>query len=316
MKKIVITGAAGMIGSGVVRHLNDQGMTNLILVDELGTGDQWKNLVGKQFCELLSFRKLFAYLAGRHEEIEAILHLGACSDTTEVNADYLLENNYRFTIDLASYALSHHLRLIYASSAATYGDGSLGFSDDKELIPKLKPLNMYGYSKHLVDLWMQKNNVLHEVVGLKYFNVFGPNEYHKGPMASFVCKMAGASHLSLFRSNDTRFADGEQRRDFIYLKDAVAMTCAFLQNPSCGIFNIGFGASTTWNQMAQYLLDARGGKGSISYVEMPPQLHLQYQNDTCADMRKFHTLFSYKPTPIREAVFEYVNDYLVKQARW
>lgn len=326
---IVITGAAGMIGSGVVRHLNDLGNDHLLLVDDLGSGEKWKNLLGKRFVDLISPAKILNYLKGREEEIEAFIHLGACSDTTETNADYLFENNFQFTIQLARYALQANKRFIYASSAATYGDGSLGFSDDESALEELRPLNMYGFSKHLVDLWMKREGVLDRVVGLKYFNVFGPNEYHKGKMASFVFKMLGIAKedrpLGLFKSNDlVRFANGEQCRDFIYLKDAVRMTCAFLSPfhlHNSGIFNIGLGKSTSWNQMAQFLFESLGKDPRITYVDMPDELSQQYQNYTCADMHKFHNIFSTSPekillSPMREAVHEYVSEYLLRNSRW
>jgi len=326
---IVITGAAGMIGSGVVRHLNDLGQYNLLLVDDLGSGEKWKNLTQKRFTDLISRHKIFEYLRGREKEISAIIHLGACSDTTETNADYLFENNTRFSIQLAKYALEANIRFIYASSAATYGDGKLGFSDDEAGLKELKPLNMYGFSKHLVDLWMQQENVLTRVVGLKYFNVFGPNEYHKKHMSSFILKTTDIAEqtgkISLFQSNDPlRFAHGEQCRDFIYVKDAVRMTCAFLlpeyQHIS-GIYNIGMGTPTTWNQMAEYLFYALQKPSSISYQEMPVNLSKQYQNFTCADMKKFRTIFSEKEnklpmTPLKEAVREYVTSYLLRKERW
>lgn len=325
-RMIVVTGAAGMIGSGVVRHLNDLGTDRLLLVDDLGCGEKWKNLLGKRFVDLISPRHIFEYLRGREDEIDAFIHLGACSDTTETNAEYLLENNFRFTTQLASYALRADKRFIYASSAATYGDGSLGFSDDENRLSELRPLNMYGFSKHLTDLWMQREGVLHRVVGLKYFNVFGPNEYHKAHMASFILKMTHVAKnegtLSLFKSNDIdRFADGEQQRDFIYVKDAVRMSCLFL-DPKYrhigGIFNIGLGQPTSWNQMTQFLFCALEKKSAVSYVDMPPELRHQYQNYTCADMRKFHTIFSMNAemTPIRKAVREYVSEYLLRDARW
>lgn len=326
---IVITGAAGMIGSGVVRYLNDIGIDQLLLVDDLGQDEKWKNLVGKRFINLISRHKIFEYLKGRENEIEAILHLGACSNTTEKNADYLLENNFHFSIQLAALALKENKRFIYASSAATYGDGSLGFSDDENRLSDLRPLNMYGYSKHLVDLWMQRENVLKNVVGLKYFNVFGPNEYHKGKMTSFILKMfdhlKSGEPLKLFQSNDPkRYADGQQCRDFIYLKDAVRMTCAFLKPEFShvgGIFNIGLGETTTWNQMALHLFDSLSQTPRISYVPMPEILSAQYQNYTCADMRKFHSIFSHcketmARTSMKEAVSDYVSSYLQKNDRW
>jgi len=321
---IVVTGAAGMIGSGVVRHLNDQGKENLLLVDDLKSADKWKNLLGKKFVDLISKHQLHSWLQGQESEVEAILHLGACSDTVETNVDYLLENNTRYTIRLAEWALTHGKRFVYASSAATYGDGSQGFSDKEEQIEHLRPLNPYGFSKHLVDLWMQRQNVLDQVAALKYFNVFGPNEYHKARMASMVYKMTHKANtegsIGLYKSNDPhRFADGDQCRDFIYLKDAVQMTCAFLKKPeACGIFNIGLGAPTTWNHLAGALFSALGKPANIAYIDMPPELGLQYQNYTCADMGKFLKIFPEyrKLTPIPVAVADYVQNYLLSNTRW
>lgn len=323
MGLIVVTGAAGMIGSGVVRHLNDLGTSSLLLVDDLGSTEKWKNLLGKSFVDLISPAKLFDYLVGRENEIGAFIHLGACSDTTETNADYLIENNFRFTIRLSEIALKWNKRFIYASSAATYGDGSLGFSDDENRLEELRPLNMYGFSKHLVDLWMKREGVFNRVVGLKYFNVFGPNEYHKGHMTSYIAKAFAKAknegRVTLFKSNDPlRYADGEQARDFIYLKDAVKMTCDFLDREASGIYNIGLGVATTWNQMAGYLFDSLEQQSLITYVEMPQEIQHQYQNYTCADMRKFHTIFGARPemTSMHEAVREYVSTYLLSNARW
>jgi len=321
----VVTGAAGMIGSGVVRHLNDLGVTDLILVDDLKQSDKWKNLVGKKFTDLISRHKLFEWLQGREDEIKAVVHLGACSDTMEVNGDYLLENNTRYTIRLAKWALHANKRFIYASSAATYGDGSAGFSDDEGVLDELRPINMYAYSKHLVDLWMKCEGVLNKVVGLKYFNVFGPNEYHKGRMASMVMKMTHIADtegtIRLYKSNDPiHFADGDQCRDFIYLKDAVKMTLAFLQPEYlhvAGIYNIGLGKTTTWNSLANDLFSALNKTAQISYIDMPPELRGQYQNYTCADTAKFNKIFDRFPTtPIGAAVAEYVRGYLLKQQRW
>jgi ADP-L-glycero-D-manno-heptose 6-epimerase len=323
---IVVTGAAGMIGSGVVRHLNDLGHQNLLLVDDLKSGEKWKNLLGKSFVDLISRHRIFEWLEGREGEIAAFIHLGACSDTTETDADYLLENNFRFSVRLAEWALKHDKRFIYASSAATYGDGSRGFSDDEAALSELRPLNMYGFSKHLVDLWMQREGVLNRVVGLKYFNVFGPNEYHKGRMASMVLKMTQKANdegaIGLYKSNEPdRFADGDQCRDFIYLKDAVRMTCALLQpryQTVSGIFNVGRGKTTTWNQLVAALFRALKKPARVDYIDLPPELIRQYQNYTCADMRKFHNIFStdMQMTPIEESVREYVQTYLLRNDRW
>lgn len=320
---IIVTGAAGMIGSGVVRHLNDLGHRHLLLVDDLKAGDKWKNLVGKQFAQLISKHALLPWLSGREGEIDAIIHLGACSDTTETNADYLLENNFRYTIRLSEWALAHNKRFIYASSAATYGDGSLGFDDDESQLESLRPMNMYGFSKHLIDLWMKREGVFDRVVGLKYFNVFGPNEYHKGHMASMVLKMmqkaAAGEGIHLYKSNDQKYADGEQMRDFLYLKDAVKMTCAFLlpqYRRVNGLFNVGQGKPTAWNVLARALFKALEKKPQIQYVGMPHHLTLQYQNFTCAKMEKFHKMFPFAATAIEPAVSEYVKEYLMSHSRW
>jgi ADP-L-glycero-D-manno-heptose 6-epimerase len=321
----LITGAAGMIGSGVVRHLNDQGERVLFLVDDLKCGEKWKNLVGKQFVDLISRHRVMEWLQGRESEIEGILHLGACSDTTERDGDYLLENNFRFSIRLAEWALSRSKRFVYASSAATYGDGALGFRDDEAMLVQYRPLNLYGFSKHLVDLWMARQGVFDRVVGLKYFNIFGPNEDHKGKMASMIWKMARKvareGGISLYKSNDpARFADGEQQRDFLYVKDAVRMTCRFLQ-PSLrhigGLYNIGSGVATSWNRLAQALFAAMGRSPEIRYIDLPEELSLQYQNYTCADMRKFHRLFPEETClSIEAAVSEYWQSYLLHDLRW
>ena len=323
---IIVTGAAGMIGSGVVRYLNDRGFTDLLLVDDLKQGDKWKNLVGKQFIDLISRHHILTYLQGREGDVDAVIHLGACSDTVETDADYLMENNFRFSVRLAEWALSHNKRFIYASSAATYGDGRLGFSDDESQIEELRPLNMYAFSKQLVDLWMKREKVLKNVVGLKYFNVYGPNEYHKGRMASMVLKMtqkvAQEGSIQLYKSNEPRFTDGGQCRDFIYVKDAVRMTCAFLDNRDvCGLFNIGQGQPTTWNELAFALFQSLGKEPQIDYIDMPVDLSRQYQNYTCADMRKFNKIFSSdiqhaQIMSPQNAVREYVQDYLLQSARW
>lgn len=320
---IVITGAAGLIGSAVIRRLNDQGFSNLLLVDDIEQTDKWKNLVRKKFVDFISKEELFSWLEGREREIEAFIHLGACSDTLETNGDYLMENNYRFTVRLADYALEHGHRFIYASSAATYGDGKLGFSDAHDLLDELKPLNLYGYSKHLFDLWAKRQGVLDEIVGLKYFNVFGPNENHKDRMASMVYKMVPLAQregvLRLFKSSEpNRFADGDQCRDFIYVKDAAAMTCNFLESEASGIFNIGRGEVCTWNQLARAIFKALGLPEQIEYIDMPANMVSQYQNYTCADMSKYRekmgTLaFDYS---IEQAVYDYIQNYLLKDERW
>lgn len=320
---IVVTGGAGFIGSAVIRQLNDEGLHDIIVVDHLGTSEKWQNLVGKSFSDVLDKANLFDWLKGRHGQIEAFIHLGACSSTVEQDASYLLENNYRYTRRLAEYALEHHIRFIYASSAATYGDGNCGFKDSHHDLESLQPLNMYGYSKHLFDLWAKKNHLLDRLVGLKYFNVFGPNEYHKGRMASvipkFLPQILKEGKIALFKSSEPeKFGDGDQRRDFIYVKDAARMTCAFLKNQDTGIYNIGSGKASTWNELTRAIFKAVDKPVHIEYISMPSDLIGKYQNFTCADMFKTHACLqeSAHCRPLGETVVEYVQDYLCKDQRW
>lgn len=318
---IVITGGAGFIGSCVIRHLNDQGFHHLIVVDDLGEGEKWKNLVGKKFTDVFSKYELFDWLEGKESEIGAFIHLGACSSTVEKDASYLLENNYRYSVELAQYALENGHRFIYASSAATYGDGSNGFVDNQEALDTLHPLNMYGYSKQLFDLWLKNQGVLDQVVGLKYFNVFGPNEYHKGRMAStimhFVPIALKEEPIRLFKSTDSRFGDGDQMRDFIYVKDVARLTCAFLENDAGGIFNMGTGNPHTWNQLARAVFKGLHKPEKIEYINMPIDLVGKYQNYTAADMRKTEkALGKLQMVPFEEAVVEYIRDYLIPSKTW
>jgi len=321
-KLIVVTGGAGFIGSNVIKYLNEIGMTNIIVVDELGSDERWKNLVGKRFLDIIEKNQFFDWLQDRESEIEAFIHLGACSDTTEKNASFLLQNNYRFTVQLAEYALKHAHRFIYASSAATYGDGSLGFSDNETELKKLQPLNMYGYSKHLFDLWVEQQGVLHEVVGLKYFNVFGPNEWHKGRMASLVFhafpQILKEGTIRLFKSSEPdKFIDGGQQRDFLYVKDAARMTVKFLENSAGGVFNIGSGVPSTWNELAVAIFDALDIPLNIQYIDMPDDLVRKYQNYTCAEMKKTKKVLgeACNTLPLQEAVKEYVQHYLIPEKR-
>lgn len=320
---IVVTGGAGFIGSAVIGHLNSLGFDNILVVDQLCHSNKWQNLVGKRFVDMLEKDQLFDWLKGRESTIEAFIHLGACTSTVETDASYLLQNNYRFSLNLAEYALHHDKRFIYASSAATYGNGEQGFSDDETRLEILRPLNMYGYSKHLFDLWAKGQGVLNKMVGLKYFNVYGPNEYHKGRMASAITRMLPQAKeegvIRLFKSSDPKtFADGEQKRDFIYVKDAARMTCEFLSNEAAGIFNIGMGVATSWNTLAKAVFKAIGKPIQIEYIWMPEDLVGKYQNFTQADMKKTnHTLKAKAQTmPIEEAVTEYIQKYLLKGERW
>lgn len=321
-KYIVITGGAGFIGSCCVRHLNNLGMKNLVVVDDLGQSEKWKNLVEKRFVEIIPTEIFFSWLEDMEREIEAFIHMGACSDTTEKDASYLLENNTRFSMALAEYALAHGHRFIYASSAATYGDGSKGFSDDHDKLEELHPLNMYGYSKHLFDLWLKDENLLDKVVGLKFFNVFGPNEYHKGRMASVLTKMVPdalkTGKIQLFKSTEpSRFRDGDQVRDFIYVRDVVKMIGQFLTNDLNGIYNIGMGVPHTWNQVARAVIKAVERPVTIEYIEMPQDLIGKYQNYTCADMSKYRKAHLLPPAySLEDGIVDYVRNYLLTGKYW
>ncbi len=318
-KNVVVTGAAGLIGSGIVRLLNDRGDVPVV-VDKLDHPEKIKNLQNKKYRELVEIEKLHAWLVGRESEVGAIIHMGACSDTLEQDAGFLRENNTLYTQRLAEYCLKHGIRFIYASSAATYGDGSQGFSDDHQWIESLKPLNLYGASKQAFDLWALKEGVLGKIVGLKYFNVFGPNESHKGRMASMVFKMVPVIEkdgvIRLFKSTEPdRFEDGGQCRDFIYVKDAARMTCEFLDDERGGIFNVGMGVPTTWNELATAVFKALKKPVNIEYIEMPQDLAAQYQNYTCAEMKKWGSAARFDFT-IESAVGDYVNQHLLLKREW
>jgi len=321
-KPIIVTGAAGFIGRNVVAELNRRGMTDLILADLLGTDEKWRNLRGLEFEDLLSPEALLQQIErGSFQDARAIVHLGACSATTERNADYLLENNYRYTRRLCEFGLSHGIRFIYASSAATYGDGSMGYSDDDAATPMLHPLNMYGYSKHMFDLWALRSGALKHIAGLKYFNVFGPYEDHKGDMRSVVAKsydqITSGQRVQLFKSYKPEYADGEQMRDFVYVKDAVDVTLSFLEKGSAsGLFNCGTGKARTWKDLVTALFHAMKLPVQIDYIDMPEALRGKYQYFTEADMSKlsaagyqgqFHTL--------EDAVMDYVESYLSKREK-
>jgi ADP-L-glycero-D-manno-heptose 6-epimerase len=318
---IVVTGGSGFIGSALVWRLNRKSVTDILVVDHLAESEKWKNLVPLRFSDYLD-RQEFIIRLERGDfgnAIEAILHMGACSSTTEKNVDYLLENNYRYSLRIARWRESHpSCRLIYASSAATYGDGGRGYVDNEEKLDELRPLNMYGYSKHLFDLHAAGKGWLRQIVGLKYFNVFGPNEYHKGDMRSVLCKaypgVRESGTMRLFTSYRKEFPDGGQKRDFIYIKDAVEMTLFFLENPSVnGLFNIGTGTARTWNDIAGALFSAAGKKGAIEYIPMPENIRDKYQYFTSADLTKLRSAgCGHRCMPLEDAVEDYVKNYLVK----
>ncbi len=317
---IVVTGGAGFIGSAIVWRLNTLGNDNIIIVDELGTTEKWKNLVGLKFQDFIHKDDFISAIVDETIEfpIEAIIHMGANSSTTEKDADHLFSNNYMYTKVLAQYCISNSIRFIYASSAATYGDGVLGFDDDESGIEKLRPLNMYGYSKQLFDLWAKKNNVLDRIVGIKYFNVYGPNEYHKGDMRSVVHKafeqVRDTGKVRLFKSFNPKYKDGEQMRDFVYVKDAVDMTLYFLENPTVnGIYNVGSGKARTWNALVTALFNAVGKPINIEYIELPEHLREKYQYFTEANLNKIKSVgYNQQITSLEDGINDYVKNYLMK----
>jgi len=317
--KYIVTGGAGFIGSNVVRELNARGETDILIVDELGEDEKWKNLVGLAYEDYIDKEDLFDYLDGvALKKVKAVYHLGACSATTETDADYLAYNNYHYTRALCETCLDAGIRFVYASSAATYGDGELGYSDADEDTPKYRPLNMYGYSKHMFDLWALKNGALSEIAGLKYFNVYGPGEAHKDDMRSVVHKafeqIRDTGRVQLFKSHRTEYKDGEQVRDFLYVKDAVDMTLWLGDNPSVsGLFNCGSGTPRTWMDLVTSVFDAMGIPPNIEFIDMPQHLQGKYQYYTCAVMDKIRGRgFDAAFHSLEDGIRDYVENYLIK----
>jgi ADP-L-glycero-D-manno-heptose 6-epimerase len=317
---IVVTGGAGFIGSAIVWRLNQQKKNNIIIVDELGVDEKWKNLAALDYQDYYN-KLVFLEKIEKNSfsfTIEAIIHMGANSSTTEKDADHLMSNNYEYTKKLAKYAMKNGIRFIYASSAATYGDGSKGFKDSEELSLQLRPLNMYGYSKNLFDMRAHKNGMFNKIVGLKYFNVYGPNEYHKGDMRSVVHKafeqIRDTDKMKLFKSYHPDYPDGGQMRDFIHIEDAVDMTLFFLEHPEKnGLYNVGTGKARTWVDLVTTIFKAMNEPVNIEYIDMPVHLKPKYQYFTEADMSKIKNAGYRAPVhSLEEGVTGYVQKYLMK----
>lgn len=318
----IVTGGAGFIGSGLIKELNSRGVDKIVVVDRLGSDNRWKNLLNKKYLQYLSKDDLFSWLKGRESEIEAIFHLGACSSTVESDLDFLMENNYKYSQKLIEFALKNEIKIIQASSAATYGDGTQGFSDDHSLLETLAPLNGYAFSKHAIDLWLAEEGLLSQVKSVKYFNVYGPNEYHKGRMASRVLAMVSEIHargyIELFKSHNPEYADGEQKRDFIYVKDAVRITCDLLEGDAYGIFNIGSGIASTWNQLARAVFSALHTAVDIRYIPMPDDLQGKYQYFTEAKVDKLIAMYgtNFCRYSLEKGVHDYVQNYIEPAKLW
>jgi len=318
LNMIIITGGAGFIGSAMLWELNCMGEDKVIIVDELGstTTRKWHNLSCLTFADFIPKDDFLDLLErGAFEEVSAIIHMGANSSTTEVDADHLMSNNFIYSKRIAAYCMAHKVRFIYASSAATYGDGAEGYADDIHGLVALRPLNMYGYSKHLFDRWALRNGVLNHAAGLKFFNVYGPNEYHKEDMSSVVFKsfhqIREKGFVKLFQSHRPDYRDGEQLRDFVYIKDCTAIMAWLLENPASGLFNVGSGAARSFKDLATATFTAMGKEPVIEYIPMPETLRDKYQYYTCADIAKLRMAgFSKPSTSLEDGVREYVQHYL------
>jgi len=322
---LVVTGGAGLIGSAIIWGLNQLGHQNIWLVDWAESDSlKARNITGLAYARHLlpeDFRKMVAERSPELSDISTIFHLGACSSTTETNEAYLNDNNLGLTRELCEWCLDQNVRFVYASSASTYGDGSLGMDDQQGDLEKFQPLNLYGWSKHRFDLLARQNGWLTQIVGLKYFNVYGPNEEHKGEMRSVVSKayqqIAQTAEMTLFKSHHPDYRDGEQMRDFLFVKDAVEMTLWLAQNHQAnGLFNLGSGQARTWLDLGKSIFSALQIQPNIRFVEMPEILRDKYQYFTEARIDKLrqagyrNSLFS-----LEDAVKDYVVNYLVPDRR-
>jgi ADP-L-glycero-D-manno-heptose 6-epimerase len=318
-RRVLVTGGGGFIGSALVWELNRRGCADIVIADSAPEAERSRYLRHLLCADYIEPEQALSWLTtDRLGKFDFVFHLGACSSTTETNRDYLYHNNFEFSRDLAAWAIAHDVRFVYASSAATYGDGSAGM-DDTNLgnLDRLKPLNLYGESKHLMDLHARREGWFERVVALKYFNVFGPNEEHKGEMRSVVNKsfaqVMQTGVIRLFKSYRPEYADGEQQRDFLYVKDAVRMTVHLAENrQAAGIFNIGSGKARSWNQLAAAIFSALGREQRIEYIEMPETIRDKYQYFTEAKIERLRsTGYTQAITPLSEAVRDYVQNYLV-----
>ncbi len=322
--RVLVTGGAGLIGSALIWGLNQHGVDDIIVTDRLGNDDRWRNLSALRFSDYLEADDLPDPLeADAFGDIDLVLHLGANSNTMETDVSGLIRNNFEYTKSLAHWAVARDVTFVYASSAATYGDGSQGMldADDLDALSALRPLNAYGYSKHLFDLYAARTGLLSEIVGLKYFNVFGPNEGHKGEMRSLVHKayqqILDTGRVKLFRSHRPEFQDGEQRRDFLYVKDAVAMTLHLATaEGAAGLYNVGGGTAHTWLALVNGIFAALERPVDIEFIDMPPAIRDRYQYHTEASIAKLRaTGYNADVTPLADAVRDYVRNYLMTDAR-
>ena len=324
---IIVTGGAGFIGSNLVAALEAKGLNDLVVCDWLGDEDKWRNISKRELRDIIMRELMGQYLEDHADEIEAVFHMGAISSTTEMDADLVIETNFYLTRQLWKWCAEHNVRFIYASSAATYGDGSQGFKDEDtpDALAKFKPLNPYGWSKHVFD--RRTSRIVHggkgsnescppQWAGLKFFNVYGPNEYHKEDQMSVICKLypqveAGAA-AKLFKSHHPDYADGGQIRDFVYVDDCVDVMLWLYDNPDVsGLFNVGTGKGRSFKDLAEAVFKAMDKEPKINYIDMPQGLRDKYQYFTEADMDKLRAAGYDKPfTELEEGVRKYVQDFM------
>jgi ADP-L-glycero-D-manno-heptose 6-epimerase len=322
---IIVTGGAGFVGSALVWKLNQKGLTDIVVVDRMGTGSKWKNLVKRQISNIIHKDEFFGWLdqLPGSRKIEAVFHMGACSSTTETDADYLVKNNLHFSMRLWEFCAKNKIPFIYASSAATYGAGEQGYVDEPKKMPLLRPINPYGYSKQLFDVWASSQKMKPPFwAGLKFFNVYGPQEYHKGSQASVIYhafpQIRDKGSLRLFKSYRDDFKHGEQKRDFVYVKDVVDVLYHLYHARRLavsGVFNLGSGKARTFNDLGKSVFRALGNKREkFEYIEMPEQLRGQYQYFTEATLDELRRRTGYKGkmTSLEDGVADYVTNYLAK----
>lgn len=327
-KKIIVTGATGFIGSNLLAELEARGYGQIVAVDWFGTEEKWKNVAKRSNVYYLNPEKLIEYVDENHVSIDCIIHLGAISSTTETDGDAVMSTNYRLSIDLFEICLRLSISFIYASSAATYGNGEFGYidNDSVEFLANLRPMNLYGWSKNQTDLYVARRGGFDgdgtQVVGLRFFNVYGPNEYHKGSQKSiiepFMTQLLIDGEIQLFKSNSNDIADGNQARDFIYVDDCIDVIIWFLDHKSVsGLFNIGTGIATTYNDVALYVSEAIKRPCKIDYIDMPNNLRSQYQNYTSADLTKLRSVgYSKEMTSAKDGIRDYIQNFLTKQDKY
>lgn len=320
--RIVVTGGAGLIGSALIWALNLRGLDDILVVDRLDATEKWKNLVPLRYRDYMDadeFERLALERSPELAGVGTLFHLGACSSTTETDAAYLMRNNYQYTKNLTHWSIDAGVRFVYASSAATYGARERDLRDDADL-DSLRPLNMYAYSKHRFDVYARDRGLLDRITGIKYFNIFGPNEHHKGEMRSLVDKafhqIREAGSIRLFKSHRDDYRHGEQQRDFLYVKDAVAMTIHLAQADAFGLYNVGAGVPQTWLDLVRPIFRAMDVQERIEFIDMPPTLRDKYQYCTCATMDRLRAAgYTANVTPLADAVDDYVRNYLVPDRR-